>query len=71
MKKDVSPAVAVAVIIAVVVVVAGFLFVRAGRPPVAPAAGAAGSGAAAMPPQVTAELQKRMGGVQPPRAAGQ
>jgi hypothetical protein len=69
MKKDVPPAVAIAIVV-VIVAVAGLLFLRAGKraAPVGPAASGSGGG---MPPQVSAELQKRMGGVQPPRPQGQ
>jgi hypothetical protein len=62
MKKQVNPLAAVAAVL-VLLGIAAFAFWRhensAPLPPTAP-------GASAMPPQVTEELQKRMGGVQPP-----
>jgi len=62
MKKQVNPLVAVGAVL-VLLGIAAFAFWRHENS--APPANA--PGATAMPPQVTEELQRRMGGVQPSR----
>jgi hypothetical protein len=62
MKREIPPAVAVVAVL-VIVGIAAFAYWRAGQAGLR----ATDPSLSAMPPQVAAELQKRMGGVQPPR----
>lgn len=59
MKQSVPPAVAIGAIVAALVILAAFVFLRSGNRSAAPPTGPTGGG---MPPQVAAEIQKRLAG---------